>query len=145
MDSISRMSGAFFALFFFCAVLAPEAQAFRGRGAAFAVGAAVGSSNTSASSASQADVAAAQQQAAAAEQRAADERRRADAAQADAAAARQQASAAGPLPMGTVVTSLPAGCAATPSGGVAYYSCGGNTYKAVYEGSSLKYVTTKPK
>jgi hypothetical protein len=49
------------------------------------------------------------------------------------------------LPVGTVVTSLPAGCASKPAGGVNYYACGGNTYQAVYEGSTLKYVTTKPK
>ena len=47
--------------------LVPEAQAFRGRGAAFAVGAAVGSARSS----SEASSAAAQQQAAAAQQQAA--------------------------------------------------------------------------
>jgi len=47
--------------------------------------------------------------------------------------------------MGTVVATLPAGCTATPVGGVNYYYCGGNFYQAVFEGSTLKYVTTKPK
>ena len=47
--------------------------------------------------------------------------------------------------MGTVVASLPAGCTATPVGDVNYYYCGGNFYQAVYEGSTLKYITTKPK
>jgi hypothetical protein len=28
---------------------------------------------------------------------------------------------------------------------VNYYYCGGNFYQAVYEGSTLKYITTKPK
>jgi membrane protein involved in colicin uptake len=156
MKSIYRIAGAFAALFVLAAGVAPDAQAFRGRGAAFAVGAAVGSSSSSGSSsetaaaqqqaaAAQQQAAAAQQQAAAAEQRAAEERKKAEAAQKDAAAARQQAAAAGPLPMGTVVGSLPPGCAAAPSGGVTYYKCGGNTYQAVFEGSTLKYVTTTPK
>lgn len=123
--------------------LTPEASALRGRGAAFAVGAAVGSAGTSsaeaASAASQQQVAAAQQQAAVAQQQAAT-------AQQQAATAQQQAAAAGTqLPLGTVVPTLPAGCAATPSGGVNYYYCGGNFYQAVYEGSTLKYITTKPK
>jgi hypothetical protein len=49
------------------------------------------------------------------------------------------------LPLGTVVSSLPPGCVSTPVGGVNYYQCGGNYYQAVYEGSTLKYVTTQPK
>ena len=49
------------------------------------------------------------------------------------------------LALGTVVATLPAGCTATPVGGVNYYYCGGNFYQAVFEGSNLKYVTTKPK
>jgi hemolysin activation/secretion protein len=128
----------------------PEAHALRGRGAAFAVGAAAGSAASSSAeasaAASQQQAAAAQQQAAAAQQQAAIERDKAVAAQQQAAAAQQQAAAAGsPLPLGTVVPSLPGGCTATPSGGVNYYYCGGNFYQAVYEGSTLKYVTTKPK
>ena len=115
--------------------LVPEAQAFRGRGAAFAIGAAVGSAHSS----SEASAAAAQQQAAAAQQQAA-------VAQQQAVAAQQQAAASGtPLPLGTVVAALPAGCTPTPVGGVTYYYCGGNFYQAAYEGSTLKYVTTKPK
>jgi len=49
------------------------------------------------------------------------------------------------LPLGTVVSALPAGCVATPSGGENYYYCGGNFYEAKYQGSTLVYVTTKPK
>jgi nucleoid-associated protein YgaU len=135
----------------------PDAHALRGRGAAFAVGAAAGSAASSSAeasaAASQQQAAAAQQQAAAAQQQAAIERDKAVAAQQQAAAAQQQAAAAqqqaaaagSPLPLGTVVPSLPGGCTATPSGGVNYYYCGGNFYQAVYEGSTLKYVTTKPK
>lgn len=120
-------------------IMTPEAQAFRGRGAAFAVGAAVGSAGASAS---EAEAAAAQQQAAAAQQQAALAQQQAALAQ---QAAQRPASAPGePFPLGTVVSALPAGCTATPVGGVNYYYCGGNFYKAVYEGSTLKYVTTIP-
>jgi hypothetical protein len=49
-----------------------------------------------------------------------------------------------PLPLGTVVTALPAGCTPTPVGGVEYYYCGGNFYRAAFQGNKLVYVTTKP-
>jgi len=49
-----------------------------------------------------------------------------------------------PLPLGTVVYSLPAGCTSTPVGGVDYYYCGGNFYRASFQGNSLVYVTAKP-
>ena len=71
--------------------LVPEAQAWRGRGAAFVVGAAVGSAR---SSSAEASAAAAQQQAAAAQQQAAAAQQQAAAAQQQAAAAQQQAAAA---------------------------------------------------
>jgi type IV secretory pathway VirJ component len=136
-------------------LLLPEAQAFRGRGAAFAIGAAAGSA---AEADADAEVAAAQQQAAAAQQEAAAAQQQAAAAEAElaaerekSAAAQQQAPAApppaaagSPLPLGTVVATLPGGCTETPVGGVNYYYCGGNFYKAVYEGSTLKYVTANP-
>jgi hypothetical protein len=137
--------------------LVPEAQAFRGRGAAFVVGAAVGSAGTSAAAASasasqqqaaaaQYQAAAAQQETAAAQQQAAIEREKAAAAQQQAAAAQQQAAASGgPLPLGTVVSALPGGCVPTPVSGVNYYYCGGNFFQAAYQGSTLVYVTTKPK
>ena len=64
--------------------LVPDAQAFRGRGAAFVVGAAVGSAG---SSSAQASAAASQQQAAAAQQQTAVEKEKAAAAQQQAAAA----------------------------------------------------------
>jgi len=74
--------------------------------------------------------------------------------QQQAAAAKQQAAAvpapppaaAGkPLPLGTVVRALPAGCTATPVGGVEYYYCGGNFYRATFQGNNLVYVTAQPK
>jgi hypothetical protein len=129
--------------------LVPDAQAFRGRGAAFAVGAAAGSASTSSAeaeaAAAQQQAAAAQKQAAAAEQQLAAEKAKNAAAQPPPApAAAQAVTSAAPLPLGKVVPALPAGCTSTPVGGVNYYYCGGNFYKAVYEGSTLKYVTTKP-
>lgn len=130
-------------------LLLPEAQALRGRGAAFAIGAAAGSSSASAA---EAEAAAAQQQAAAAQQQAAAAQQQAAAAEAELAAEREKSAAApppaaaagSPLPLGTVVAALPEGCTPTPVGGVNYYYCGGNFYKAVYEGSTLKYVTANP-
>ena len=137
--------------------LVPEAHALRGRGAAFVVGAAAGSAR---SSSAEAEAAAAQQQAAAAQQQAAVAQQQAAAA---AAAVRplkrkrpQRPRRRRPkrskrpppevaLPLGTVVAHLPEGCKPVPSGGVTYYHCGGNVYQAAYEGSTLKYVTTKPK
>ena len=86
--------------------------------------------------------AAAQQQAAAAKQPAA----AAPATPAPAAPAAPAPAAAGTvLPMGTVVAMLPAGCVSTPVGGVEYYHCGGNLYRAVFQGNSLVYVTAQPK
>ena len=154
MKPICKIAGAVIILFLMSIANLPnlpEAQAFRGRGAAFVAGAAVGSSQ---SSAAEAEAAAAQQEAAAARQEAEAAKKQAAAAEQQAAAAKQQAptatplpavAAGTPLPLGTVVPSLPAGCTPTPVGGVNYYYCGGNFYQAVYEGSTLKYVTTKPK
>ena len=47
-----------------------------------------------------------------------------------------RARAGSPLPLGTVVATLPGGCTRHPGGGVNYYYCGGNFYQAVYEGST---------
>jgi hypothetical protein len=49
-----------------------------------------------------------------------------------------------PLPLGTVVPSLPAGCTSTPVGGVNYFYCGGNFYRAAFQSNQLVYVTAKP-
>ena len=85
-------------------------------------------------SAAAAQTAAAQQQAAAAEKEAA----------AAAPPSAPPAAAGKPLPLGTVVSALPAGCVATPVGGVEYYYCGGNFYRAAFQGNKLMYVTAKP-
>ena len=109
------------------------------------VGTAAVASAATATAASEA--AAANQQAAAAKQQAAAAQQQAAAAQQQAAAARAAAppAAAGkPLPLGTVVSTLPAGCTSTPVGGVNYFYCGGNFYRAVFQGNSLVYVTAQP-
>jgi hypothetical protein len=132
MKPLDKIARAFLIVCLLSLTLVPNAQAFRGRGAAFAVGAAVGSSTAAsgAAAASQQQTAAAQQQTAAAQQQ----------------AAPPPAVAAGsPLPLGTVVAALPGGCTNTPVDGVNYYYCGGNFYQAVYEGSALRYITVKPK
>ena len=49
-----------------------------------------------------------------------------------------------PLPLGTVVSSLPADCTPTPVGDVNYYYCGGNFYRSAFQGNQLVYVTAKP-
>ncbi|MEJ2174104.1 MAG: hypothetical protein P8Y76_04150 [bacterium] len=78
------------------------------------------------------------------------------AADAQAAAAQQQAAAASTtpppppalgkeLPLGTVVSKLPGGCTSTPAGGIEYYYCDGNFYRAMFQGNSLVYVTARPK
>jgi hypothetical protein len=75
-------------------------------------------------------------------------------AQQQAATAQQQTAAAAPpapppasagkLPVGTVVSTLPAGCTPKPVGGVEYYACGGNFYRAAFQGNNLVYVTAQP-
>jgi len=109
----------------------------------------------SASAAAASETAAANQQAAAAQQQAAAAQQQAAAAEQQAAAAQQRAAASTTpppptgggkqLPLGTVVSALPAGCTSTPVGGVEYYYCGGNFYRAMFQGNSLVYVTAQPK
>ena len=128
--------------------LVPDAQAILGtrRRTAVVVG-------TEVHAADEAQIAKSQQQTAAAQQQAAASQQQAAAAQQEAAAAKQQAAApapppaaaGNPLPMGTVVAALPAGCTSTPVGGVEYYYCGGNFYRAVFQGNTLVYVTAQPK
>ena len=132
-------------------VLVPDADAIFGvrrrtaRRTAVIVGSAVRAQDS-------AEIAAAQQQTAAAQQQAAAAQQEAAAAKQEAAAAKQQAAATPPppaatgkpLPLGTVVTALPGGCTPTPVGGVEYYYCGGNFYRAVFQGNKLVYVTAKP-
>jgi pyruvate/2-oxoglutarate dehydrogenase complex dihydrolipoamide acyltransferase (E2) component len=102
--------------------------------------------SASSAAAAQHQAAAAQQQAAAAQQQAAAAQQQAVAAQhqASAAAAPPPAAAGHILPLGTVVSSLPAGCISTPVGGRDYFYCGGNFYRTAFQGNNLVYVTAKP-
>jgi hypothetical protein len=52
--------------------------------------------------------------------------------------------AAAPLPVGTVVAQLPSGCVSAPVSGVEYYLCGGNYYRAAFQGNNLVYIVQKP-
>jgi hypothetical protein len=139
--------------------LVPDADAIFGvRRRSFARGVVVGASVSAGaahSGASSQQAAMAQQQTAAAQQQAAAAQQQAAAAQQQAAVAQQQAAlarppaappaAAGtPLPLGTIVAALPGGCTSTPMGGVEYYYCGGNFYRAAFQGNTLVYVTAKP-
>ena len=102
--------------------------------------AAVATTAAATTAAAATETAAAEQQAAAAQQQAAAAQQ-----QAAAAAAPPPAAAGQPLPAGTVVSALPSGCVSTPVGGVEYYYCGGNFYRAVFQGNKLVYVTAQPK
>jgi len=121
--------------------LVPEANAIFGvwrrhaRRWAVVGTAAVATTAAATTAAAASETAAAQQQAAAAQQQAA----------AAAPPATSAAAAAKPLPVGTVVSALPSGCISTPVGGVEYYLCGGNFYRAVFQGNNLVYVTAQPK
>jgi hypothetical protein len=119
--------------------LVPEAHAILGtrRRTAVVVGATVHAADS-------AQMAQSQQQTAAAQQQAAAEKEAAAAKQQAAAPTPPPAAAGKPLPLGTVVAALPPGCTSTPVGGVEYHSCGGNFYRAVFQGNSLVYVTAQP-
>ena len=122
------------------ALLVPDAHAifgvWRRAGRRMAVVGTVAVASTAAVAAAGATAAAASQSAAAQQQAAR--------AQQQAAAVPPPATAGKELPLGTVVSMLPAGCVTTPVGGVEYYYCGGNFYRAVFQGNSLVYVTARP-
>ena len=125
--------------------LVPEADAIFGvRRRAFRRGVIIGES----AAAESASTATAQQQTATAQQQAATAQQQTAVAQQQAAAAAlpspPPATAGKPLPLGSVVSTLPAGCSAKTVGGVEYYHCGGNYYRAVFQGNNLVYVTAKP-
>jgi len=54
------------------------------------------------------------------------------------------APAGGPVPIGTVVQGLPPGCVPAPIKGVEYQDCGGNFYRAAFQGNNLVYVVSQP-
>ena len=122
--------------------LVPEADAILGvrRRTRRRTAVVVGTTSYAAGAASAA-AAQSQQQAAAPQQQSAPAQQQAPAA---ALPATPPANTGKPLPLGTVVSALPGGCVPTPVGGVEYYYCGGNFYRAVFQGNNLVYVTTKP-
>jgi hypothetical protein len=126
--------------------LVPEAQAILGVWRRHARRWAVAGTAIAASSAAAASATVANEKQAAAQQQAP---ATAPAAQPQAApkapAAPPPATAGKPLPLGTVVSALPGGCQSTPVGKVEYYYCGGNFYRAVFQGNNLVYVTAQPK
>jgi hypothetical protein len=142
-------------------LMVPEAGAILGvrRRTAVVVAASVSAEDSAKMAQSQQQAAVAEQQTIAAQQQTAAAQQQTAAAQQQAAAAKQQpaaapaaappaapppAAAGKPLPMGTVVSTLPPGCVSTPVGGVEYYYGGGNFYRAVFQGNSLVYVTAQP-
>ena len=132
-------------------LMAPEADAVFGarRRTAVVVSSETQEADAAKAAQSQQQAAAAQQQAAAAQQQTNASKPQAAAAPAappPAAAppAPPPAAAGKPLPMGTVVSTLPPGCVSTPVNGVEYYYGGGNFYRAVFQGNNLVYVTAQP-
>ncbi len=123
------------------------------RRTAVVVGSTVEAKDAAQMSQSQQQTAAAQQQAVASQQQAAVAQQQVAASQQQAAAAKQEAAAAkqetaiaqGLLPLGTIVSTLPAGCVTTAVSGVEYYHCGVNYYRAVFQGNNLVFVTAQPK
>jgi hypothetical protein len=133
--------------------LVPEAHAILGvrrRTAvvAYSAGAATGSAAAqSQQAAASQQQAVAQQQSATAQQQSATAQQQAAAAQQQSMTAQQQAAAAAagtPLPVGAVVSTLPAGCTPKVVGGVEYHACGSNFYRAAFQGNTLVYVTAQP-
>ena len=124
--------------------LVPDAEAILGvrhrtrRRTAVVVGSATAAMATTEAAAANQQAAAAPQQTTAAPQPAA-------ATQPAPAPAPAPAAAAGHrLAVGTVVTTLPAGCTQQAVGGVEYQVCGGNYYRAAFQGNNLVYVVQNP-
>ena len=66
------------------------------------------------------------------------------AAHANATAAASRPPPAGPPPVGTIVTTLPPGCAQDKLNNVDYMRCGSTYYKASMMGSNLVFVVAQP-
>jgi len=54
------------------------------------------------------------------------------------------AAAPGALPLGSVASTLPAGCTPVTAGGVEYQHCGADYYRATFQANNLVYVTAQP-
>lgn len=103
----------------------------RTRRRSVAVGYAAGAASADAASAESTT----QQQAATAEQQSATSQQK---------TAAPQETAGEALPLGTVVSVLPANCSPVTASGVAYQHCGADYYRAVFQGNNLVYVTASP-
>lgn len=114
-------------------------------GTAVVASSAASAEHSQQSATAQQQSATAQQQSATAQQEAATAQQQSAAAQHTTAPAPAPAASGKPLPLGTVVSTLPHGCTSTPVGGVEYYYCGGNFYRAMFQGNNLVYVTAQPK
>ncbi|MEJ2097415.1 MAG: hypothetical protein P8Y38_09835, partial [Deltaproteobacteria bacterium] len=121
--------------------LVPDAEAIFGvRRRAFRRGVILGAAAEGTAGASAHYSETTQQQAATAQQEAATAQQQSATAQQQTTMAKQasvsspapaQPTASGkPLPLGTVVDTLPGGCTKTPVGGIEYYYCSGNFYRA---------------
>jgi membrane protein involved in colicin uptake len=98
-------------------------------------------------SAASANAAAQSAQASAAQAQSASQASAAQAQAAQAQAQAAQAAAARPAgapAVGSVVSTLPAGCVSAPKGGVEYQNCGGVYYRAAFQGNNLVYVVEAP-
>ena len=102
----------------------------RTRRRSVAVGYTAGASSAAAASAESTT----QQQAATAEQQSATSQQQ---------TAAPQESAGEALPLGTVVSVLPANCSPVTASGVQYQHCGADYYRAVFQGNNLVYVTAR--
>jgi Tfp pilus assembly protein FimV len=109
---------------------------------------AVAATAPAATASSQQQATAQQQQATAQQQQATAQQQAATAQQQQAAAAAQQpaqaAPPAGAPAIGTIVSTLPAGCTSTQKGGVEYQKCGGVYYRAAFQSNNLVYVVQQP-
>jgi len=47
-------------------------------------------------------------------------------------------------PVGSIVSTLPAGCVSSPKGGVQYFNCAGVYYRSAFQGNNLVYVVSQP-
>jgi hypothetical protein len=114
--------------------VAPGGSVVRRRAIIGTAAVASSTANANAAATANANAAAAEANAAAAEANAA----------AAAAQAPPPAAPAGPPPVGTVVTTLPPGCATTTLNNVEYQRCGSTYYRAAMQGSNLVYVVSQP-
>jgi hypothetical protein len=63
------------------------------------------------------------------------------------AAAPEPAPAAAPvgaLPIGSIVTTIPAACVSSPKNNVQYFDCSGVFYRTAFQGNNLVYVVSQP-